>query len=101
MRMSRQILSPKVSKTGEGHMVTNEVCIEVTSRTLRQRYGDMRHAAKTMARRHGWSLKAVHNWFYGHNAPRMQDLITLMADCPELEREVARMVEETRKCLQD
>lgn len=96
METSRFNLSPKSSTD----MITNEQCIETVSASLQEKYGDFRNAAKRVSRARGWTVKAFTSWFYGKNALRMQDLIVLMADCPELQEKVDRMVEETRKCLQ-
>lgn len=81
-------------------MITNDLCIEMTQRHIQNRYGSLRNAAKIVAAKRGWSMVTFKNWLYGKNAPRMQDLITLMADCPELEQEIMKTVKETRKCLQ-
>ncbi|MCQ8279889.1 hypothetical protein NFI95_15700 [Acetobacteraceae bacterium KSS8] len=81
-------------------MVTNEACLAAVSVSMQERYGDIRNAAKKAARSRGWTTKSFMNWLYGKNAPRMQDLIVLMADCPKLHAEIDRMVEETRQCLQ-
>lgn len=80
-------------------MVTNEQCIETVSGALQARYGDFRNAAKRVSRARGWTVKAFTNWFYGKNAPRMQDLIILMADDPLLADQINQMVQETRACL--
>ena len=80
-------------------MVTNEMCVGAVSRSMQATYGEYRNATKRVTRARGWTSKAFTNWLYGRNAPRMQDLIVLMADCPSLEQEIGRMVEETRKCL--
>ncbi|WP_230873075.1 hypothetical protein [Commensalibacter melissae] len=82
-------------------MVTNEFCVEMTQRHIQKRYGKVRNAPKLVAVKRGWSMVTFKNWLYGKNAPRMQDLITLMADCPELEKEIIKTVKETRKCLQE
>ncbi|CAK7193417.1 hypothetical protein COMNV_01632 [Commensalibacter sp. Nvir] len=81
-------------------MITNEVCVEMTQRHIQKRYGDVRNVAKKVAVKRGWSMVTFKNWLYGKNAPRMQDLIVLMADCPELEKEILEKIRETRKCLQ-
>ena len=96
MQISRENLSPNFTP----ERVSNDDCIEAVKRSMQHRYGEVRNAAKRVSRKHGWSVKAFTNWLYGKNAPRMHDLIVLMADCPELEKEVGHMVEETRKCLQ-
>ncbi|WP_339077219.1 hypothetical protein QQM41_11680 [Acetobacter sp. AC2005] len=95
MELFRENLSRNVTP-----IPSNETCAETVSEAMQRRYGDLRNAAKRVSRARGWSVKAFKNWFYGMNAPRMQDLIVLMADCPELEKKVGQMVEETRKCLQ-
>jgi len=95
MEESRFNLSPK----SHADMVTNEQCIETVSGSLQARYGDYRNAAKRVSRARGWTVKAFTNWLYGKNAPRMHDLIVLMADCPELENRITEMVRETRECL--
>lgn len=82
-------------------MITNELCVEMTQRHIQKRYGRLRNAAKLVSMKRGWSMVTFKNWLYGKNAPRMQDLIILMADCPEFEREVMETVKETRKCLQE
>lgn len=95
MELSRENVSRNVTP-----IPSSEICAEAVSAAMQQRYGDLRNAAKRVSRARGWSVKAFKNWLYGTNAPRMQDLIVLMADCPELEQRVGQMVEETRKCLQ-
>lgn len=71
----------------------------MTQKHVQKRYGRLRNAAKTVSAKRGWSVITFKNWFYGKNAPRMKDLITLMADCPELEKEFIQLVKETRECL--
>ncbi|MBS1021903.1 MULTISPECIES: hypothetical protein [Gluconobacter] len=95
MEISRFNLSPK----SHAQMVTNEQCIETVSGALQARYGELRNAAKRVSRARGWTVKAFTNWLYGKNAPRMHDLIVLMADDPDLESRIKEMVQETRECL--
>ena len=79
--------------------LTGELCASLVSGRLRARYGDLRHVTKLNARRFGCSARAFENWLYGKNAPRMQDLILLMADVPELHAEVNDLVARTREAL--
>lgn len=80
-------------------MITNELCVNLTQKHIQKKYGNLRNASKLVARKRGWSMITFKNWLYGKNAPRMQDLLTLMADCPELEKEIIQLVKEARKCL--
>ncbi|CAI3953829.1 unnamed protein product [Commensalibacter communis] len=81
-------------------MFNNELCVEMTQRHIQKRYGNLRNAAKVVSRKHGWAVITFRNWLYGKNAPRMHDLMVLMADCPELQQEFNDRINEARKCLQ-
>jgi hypothetical protein len=78
--------------------VTAASCAGLVSRVLRTEFGEVRAVGKRMARRHGWSQRAFENWFFGTNAPRMAELVVLMAECPALEEEVLALVRAKRGC---
>jgi hypothetical protein len=76
--------------------VTAESCAGLVSRALRTEFGEVRAVGKSMSRRHGWAPRAWKNWFLGTNAPRMAELVVLMAECPALEEEVLALVRAKR-----
>jgi len=77
--------------------ITAELCAERVGSVLRSEYGEQRNVCKRLARKFQATPRAVQNWLYGVNAPRMHDLVLLMAECRELEADVLRLVAEVRE----
>ena len=78
-------------------MTTAAVISDRISETLRREYAPYRYAEKLLARKVHASPRAVRNWFSGICAPRAAELVRLMAESEELEREVARLIQELRE----
>ena len=70
---------------------TAQLCADTVSQTLQRTYGDQRHVPKRMSV--FFDPRAWKNWYYGVNAPRMHDLIVLMANCDALKQEIDALVE--------
>lgn len=85
---------------GTGDMsYSAELCAGRVSRTLQASYGNERHIAVRMSEKWRFSVRAFRNWYYGETSPSLHDLVKLMAECSELEAEVAQMVRELRETM--
>lgn len=80
--------------------VDASVYAEAVTGILKRNYGQIRNAAKLLARSVGTTPRTVQNWLEGVNAPRGAELIRLMQECDELRDEIFRIVEEG-KCQKD
>jgi len=78
-------------------MTTAAVISGRISETLRREYASYRYAEKLLARKVNASPRAVRNWFSGVCSPRAAELVRLMAESEELEREVGRLIRELRE----
>lgn len=58
---------------------------------LSREYGPLRNAAKLLANKVGVSPRTVENWLGGLCAPRGDELIRLMKECPALRDEIIEM----------
>ena len=83
----------------EAHTIncTAELCAEIVGGVLRSRYGEQRNVPKRLSARLRSTPRAVQNWYYSVTAPRMHELVKLMAECSELEAEVLRLVAQVRE----
>ena len=59
---------------------------------LRARYGALRHGHKTLARAALATPRAAENWLSGECAPRLAQVIEIMAADPEIEAVVLGLV---------
>lgn len=71
-------------------MCTPEVCAERVSAVLQREFGEQRNVPKRMAR--WFEPRAWKNWYYGVNAPRMHELVKLLAVCDGLKQELDLLV---------
>jgi hypothetical protein len=77
----------------------NSATCEDFSDLIPRHFGDRRHAVKLLARMSGATERAAKNWVAGRNAPQIQHLIPIMANCEALAAEIMERIE-ARKCPQ-
>lgn len=63
---------------------------------LRRRYGELRHAPVRLARAAQATPRAARNWLDGDCAPRIDNLVELMAADPDFEAAVLEIVRDRR-----
>jgi hypothetical protein len=59
---------------------------------LRERYGVLRHAPERLARDANATPRAARNWLDGECAPRLDNVVELMAADPEFEAAILEIV---------
>jgi hypothetical protein len=59
---------------------------------LRDRYGPLRHAPERLARDANATPRAARNWLDGECAPRMDNVVELMAADPDFEAAILEIV---------
>jgi hypothetical protein len=59
---------------------------------LRERYGELRHAPERLARAAKATPRAARNWLDGECAPRLDNIVELMAADPDFEAAILEIV---------
>jgi hypothetical protein len=59
---------------------------------LRNRYGELRHAPERLARAANATPRAARNWLDGECAPRLDNIVELMAADPDFETAILEIV---------